>query len=145
MKISWGHKIAFVYLAFVGGIAFLVIKASSQKFDLVTKDYYGEELKYQQVIDQSANANKLSAPVAVVKNNGSLTIRFPDEMLGKKKQVDFYLYYPADARKDFRKSIEVSSAEFTETLPQNISGSYELKLSWKADNVKYYHEQKIFF
>ena len=145
MKISWGHKISFAYLAFVGGIAFLVIKASSQKFDFVTKDYYYEELKYQQVIDQAANANKLSAPVTVQKNNGSLIIRFPEEMKGKNKQVDFYLYYPADAKKDFRKKLAVIETEFTQALPETISGQYELKLSWTAGNIKYYYEQKIFF
>jgi hypothetical protein len=145
MKFSWGHKIAFAYLIFVGGIAFLVIKASSQKFDFVTKDYYGEELKYQQVIDESTNANKLSAPVTIEKNNGTLTVRFPQEMKGKKKQVDFYLYYPADEKKDFRKSLDVSESEFTQVLPASISGQYELKLSWTADTIKYYKEQKIFF
>ena len=145
MKFSWGHKIAFAYLAFIGGISFLVIKASSQKFDFVTKDYYGEELKYQQVIDEATNANKLSAPVRVEKNNGSLTVRFPGEMKGKKKQVDFYLYYPADAKKDFRLSLDVNDAEFTQVLPQPISGQYELKLTWISDNIKYYNEQKIIF
>ena len=145
MKFSWGHKIAFAYLTFIGGIAFLVIKASSQKFDFVTKDYYGEELKYQQVIDEAANANKLSAPVRVEKNNGSLTVLFPEEMKGKKKQVDFYLYYPADAKKDFRISLDTNESEFTQDLPKFISGPYELKLSWTADNIKYYNEQKIIF
>jgi hypothetical protein len=56
MKLSWGYKIMFVYIAFVAGMGFLVFKASSQKFDLVTKDYYDQELKYQQVIDQAANS-----------------------------------------------------------------------------------------
>ena len=145
MKISWGYKIAFVYLTFVGGITFLVFKASNQKFDLVTKDYYGEELKYQQVIDESANAARLSAPVKVEKTRGSLTIRFPEEMNGKKKQVDFYLYYPADEKKDLRKSLNVSDAVFSQALPENISGRYELKLFWISDTTKYYYEQKIIF
>ena len=145
MKISWGHRIAFAYITFVAGIAFLVFKASSQKFDFVTKDYYGEELKYQQVIDEATNANKLSAPVKIDKNNGSLTIHFPNEMKGKKKQVDFYLYYPADAKKDFRLTLDVNDDEFTQPLPQPISGKYELKLTWTTDNIKYYNEQKIFF
>jgi hypothetical protein len=129
----------------VGGIAFLVIKASSEKFDLVTKDYYGEELKYQQVIDESANTAKLSAPVLVNKNDGSLTIVFPQEMKGKEKQIDFYLYYPADASKDFRRSLNSNQQQITQSLPQNISGNYDLKLSWSTDSLKYYYEQKISF
>ena len=145
MKISWGYKITFVYLAFVAGIVFLVFKASNEKFDLVTKDYYEEELKYQQVIDQAANAAKLSAPVKVEKTDGSLMIIFPEEMKNKMKTIDFYLYYPADAKRDFRKTMEVTDLSFSQALPESISGMYELKLSWSAENVKYYHEQKIFF
>ena len=68
----------FVYIAFVAGMGFLVLKASSQKFDLVTKDYYDQELKYQQVIDQAANSSRLSAPVTIERNRG----RIKDQLSG---------------------------------------------------------------
>jgi len=135
----------FVYVAFVAGIAMLVFKASNQKFDLVTKDYYDQELKYQQVIDQAANASKLSAPVTIERKEGELKISFPDEMKNKRKLVDFYLYYPADAKKDFRKSFELNENELAQALPVGMKGLYELKLSWETEGVKYYHEQKIYF
>ena len=82
---SWGYKIMFVYIAFVAGIGFLIFKASNQEFDLVTKDYYEQELKYQQVIDQSANASRLSMPLYIEKKEAELKISFPDEMKNKKK------------------------------------------------------------
>lgn len=145
MKLSWGYKILIVYLLFVAGIVFLVISASRQKFDLVTNDYYSEELKYQQIIDQAANAAKLSAPVSVIKSAGALKIIFPAEMNSKKKKVNFYLYCPADAKKDFRKTMEVHDSTFTQVLPAGIAGLYELKLSWETEGITYYHDQKIFF
>ena len=135
----------FVYIAFVAGMGFLVFKASSQKFDLVTKDYYDQELKYQQVIDQAANSSRLSAPVTIERNEGELKISFPDEMKNKKKLVDFYLYYAADAKKDFRKSFELNENELVQALPVGMKGMYELKLSWESEGVKYYFEQKLFF
>ena len=145
MKLSWGYKIAFVYIGFVAFIGILVYKASNQKFDLVTKDYYEEELKYQQVIDQAANTSKLSSPVVVEKKERELKISLPDEMKNKKKLVDFYLYHPADAKKDFRKSFQLDENEIIQTLPTGMSGMYELKLLWEADGIKYYFEQKLFF
>ena len=134
-----------VYVTFVAGIGFLVFKASSQKFDLVTKDYYEQELKYQNVIDQSVNAAKLSAPVTVNKTDTKLQIGFPAEMKDKKKTIDFYLYYPADAKKDFRKAIEINENDFVQALPSAMKGMYELKLSWEVEGVKYYFEKKLFF
>ena len=145
MKLSWGYKILFVYVTFIAGMGFLVFKASSQKFDLVTKDYYDQELKYQNIIDQSANTAKLSAPLVIERSVGELTINFPVEMKDKQKSIDFYLYLPADAKRDFRKLINISENEFTQPLPQAMRGNYELKLSWEVDGVKYYFEKKLFF
>ena len=145
MKLSWGYKIMFVYIAFVAGMGVLVLKASNQKFDLVTKDYYDQELKYQQVIDQAANSSRLSAPVTIERKESGLKINFPDEMKNKKKLIDFYLYYAADAKKDFRKSFELDENELVQALPVGMKGMYELKLSWETDGVKYYFEQKLFF
>jgi len=135
----------FVYVTFVAGMGFLVFKASTEEFDLVTKDYYDQELKYQQIIDQSANTSNLSTPVTIEKREGELRISFPDAMKDKKKQVDFYLYYAADAKKDFRKSFEVNENELAQALPVGMKGMYELKLSWEAEGVKYYFEKKLFF
>lgn len=145
MKLSWGYIITSGYLIFVTGIVFLVYKASSQKFDLVTKDYYEQELKYQNIIDQSANTAKLSAPLLVTRGDGELQIAFPPEMKNKLKMIDFYLYYPADVKKDFRKSIETKDNELKQPLPAAMKGMYELKLSWEVEGTKYYFEKKLFF
>lgn len=133
------------YLVFVAGIVFLAYKASSQKFDLVTKDYYEQELKYQEVIDESANTARLSAPLVIERSGDQLQIGFPAEMNNKKKTIDFYLYYPADAKRDFRKTIEMQDNEIVQPLPSSMKGQYQLKLSWEVEGVKYYFEKKLFF
>jgi len=145
MKLSWGYIITSGYLVFVAGIVFLVYKASSEKFDLVTKDYYEQELKYQHVIDESANTTKLSAPLNIERSGDQLQIGFPAEMKDKKKTIDFYLYYPADARRDFRKTIETNDNELLQPLPSAMKGQYQLKLSWEVEGVNYYFEKKLFF
>lgn len=145
MRISWGYIITSGYLVFVAGIVFLAFKASREKFDLVTKDYYEQELKYQHVIDESANTAKLSAPLSVERSGDQLQIGFPAEMKGKKKTIDFYLYYPADTKRDFRKTIETKDNELLQPLPSAMKGQYYLKLSWEVEGVKYYFEKKLFF
>lgn len=145
MKLSWGYKILFGYTVFVAGIVFLVVKASSQKFDLVTKDYYEEELKYQDIIDQSANTANLSAPLIVDQTATEVRIALPPEMKGKKKSINFYLYCAADAKRDLRKKFEITENEILQPLPAAMSGMYELKLSWRVEGVYYYFEKKLFF
>jgi hypothetical protein len=145
MKLSWSYIILSGYLVFVAGIVFLVYMASSQKFDLVTQDYYEQELKYQDVIDESANTAALSAPLIIERSGSQMHVGFPPEMKDKKKTIDFYLYCPADAKRDFRKTIESKDVQFSQPLPSAMKGQYQLKLSWEAEGVKYYFEKKLFF
>ena len=74
IKIGWGTKITLLYLAFVVLIVTLVTKSMHQTFDLVSGDYYNQELKYQDVIDASKNQAGLSAPVRLYQEDKQLLI-----------------------------------------------------------------------
>lgn len=145
MKISWGHKILFAYLAFVAGIMFLVFKASREKFDLVTPDYYEAELKYQDVIDRSARVAALSAQPKITHSANSINIELPTEFAGKLVQGEVYLYRASDASRDIRKKFITRQGLAELPLDKKPSGSYEVKLSWQAEGKTYYQEQKVFF
>ena len=68
MKFNWGYKIVLVYCVFVAGILYLVVQSSRQQMDLVTDDYYAQEIKYQEKIDQSKRASALSEPIRLPVN-----------------------------------------------------------------------------
>lgn len=94
MRISWGYKILVFYLSFVVGMLFLVFKANSESFDLVTENYYEAELKYQDVIDQKGAVLELSAPPKITQTVNSVSIQLPKEFAGKNVQGEVYLYCP---------------------------------------------------
>ncbi len=145
MKISWGHKILFAYLAFVAGIMFLVFKASQEDYDLVTPNYYEAELKYQDVIDQKENTARLSAPLKISHNVNTISLQFPGEFLNAAVKGEAHLYRPSDAAKDIRKLFNTQDAFVQLPLGKELSGAYDLKLTWEANGKTYYHEQKILF
>jgi nitrogen fixation protein FixH len=145
MKISWGYKIAGVYLLFVAGIMFLVFKANNESYDLVTENYYDEELKFQNVIDQKDRASSLSALPQVVYENGEMIIQFPQEFSNKEIKGELYLYRPSDAKQDIRKSFTIEGTQLKVALPTVNTGMYDVKISWQADGQSYFHEQKKFF
>lgn len=144
MKINWGYKITFVYLVFVTGIIYLVIRASGESYDMVTKDYYEEELKYQQVIDAAGRTAALSGPVVVKNEGGNIIVNFPEDFRNKTIRGQYHLYFPADEKKDSKSVFEISSLLLSKELPESASGFYILKLSWTVDQQTYYHEENIF-
>ena len=77
MRVSWGYKIFFAYTAFAAGILFLAYKASQQNFDLVTENYYEQELKYQDVIDQKSNVALLSEAPKISHTVNSVSLQLP--------------------------------------------------------------------
>jgi hypothetical protein len=140
---NWGYKILFVYAAFVLGMLFLVFKSSSQKMDLVTSDYYAKELKYQGRIDETARANNLSEAIRYKIKDSKLIINFPKDFSGKKLTGEAVLYCPSDEGKDSRQHFSVQDVAVIIPLDMVNKGLYQLQLSWQADGVAYYFENKI--
>lgn len=145
MRISWGYKILIFYLSFVVGMLFLVYKANSESFDLVTENYYEAELKYQDVIDQKGNVAALLTPPKITHTVNSISIQFPTEFANRAVDGEIYLYRASDATKDLRKSFTTSEGFIAFELGKELSGSYDVKLSWKANGKQFFEEKKIFF
>ncbi|HAO46895.1 MAG TPA: FixH family protein [Ferruginibacter sp.] len=140
---SWGYKILFVYLAFVAGILLMVFRASSQKFDLVTNDYYARELKYQDKIEEMGRVAALSSPVQYELKGHEMLIGFPKEFAGKKITGEAVLYRPSDEGKDIKKNFSIQDETLVIPVPAGAKGLYELHLSWEEGGVAYYFEKKI--
>jgi hypothetical protein len=145
MKFNWGYKILLVYALFILGIMFLVYKSTQQKFELVQKDYYADELKYQNVIDASQKAKDLGGELKTIRKGGNLIVVLPDGFKHALVKGTAHLYYAADEKRDMSKSFETNSGEFNIALLTIMSGAYTLKLDVEMDGAQYYYEQKLFF
>ena len=141
---NWGNKILMVYVAFVLGIVFMVVKSSTQNTDLVTTDYYAKELKYQDKIDEIRRASALSAPVEYRIMENALVISFPKDFAGKKLVGEAVLYCPSDQKKDLKQHFTVLDEALQMDMPTDSKGLYELHISWQDGGVTYYFEKKIF-
>lgn len=139
---NWGYKILTVYVVFIVGILFLVFKSSSQNQDLVTRDYYEQELKYQQRIDEIKRTNDLSA-VKYEISKQAITVSFPEEMKEKKLTGHVLLYCTADKNKDIEKDFSTENGQLQIALPAGNKGLHELKIDWMAAGTSYYYEHKI--
>jgi hypothetical protein len=144
MKISCGHKILFTYLAFVAGMMGMVYLTTQQNRDLVSDNYYADELAFQKIIDESANTAALSAAVAVEKMTDQLKIKLPQELIGIKSSGTWTLYFAADRKKDVNGKFETDSGSSSILIPGNAHGLYTLILQWKTAGKPYYFEQNIF-
>jgi hypothetical protein len=144
MTFNWGHKLTLGFIAFAGMILYLVFQSINTRFDLVSKEYYKDELQYQQIIDGTNRANQLSQKVSVVQTDKDVMISLPDEMKHTAISGSVLFYCANNARKDFRLPLQVNADGIQRINSQSfIPGRYIAKIRWESNGQQYYTEQFI--
>ena len=144
MTLNWGHKLMLVFLVFVGMMSYLVYRCIKTNYDLVSKDYYKEELSYQQVIDGASRANQLGNKIAITQSGNEIVLQLPNEIQHTPVTGTALFYYAADAKRDRQIALNpngegvqsISSSQF-------VPGSYTVKIRWESRGQQYYSEQYV--
>jgi hypothetical protein len=143
MKIGWGWKIVVLYSGFVGIIVTLVVASTRQQFDLVSKDYYQQEIAYQNVIDAGKNQSTLSRPMDIHADNQNVIISFPQEFKGKVLAGDVKFYAPVNEKWDRNFKINADNNTVTISRTSLMNTRYTIKINCLVDGKNYYQESEI--
>lgn len=144
MKISWSYRITILYLGFVGIIVSLVIISSRNKEELVAKDYYSQELKYQDRIDAANNANALTKSIEHFIDEENIILTIPLTLLTKDLTGEIHFFCPSDSKKDKKIKLQFN-VEGKQIVPKTSlhTGVYKMYLSWTSDHKNYFKENII--
>lgn len=118
----------------------LVTLSMKQDFQLVSKDYYQKEIRYQEVIDAGKNQAALSQPVAFKASEQAVTIVLPPEFADKVVKGTVEFYSPTNAGLDATFDLQLQGNEMAIPRTNLHPTRYEVKLSWEAEGRKYYQE-----
>ena len=141
---NFGVKITILYLSFVALILTLVFLCYGQKQDLVSKDYYAQELKYQDKIDAVNNSNALPNSISHKVVGSTIVISVNDSLPLNNFSGIINFFRPSDASKDVQlKMAFVNNQQIIDKRALQ-HGSYKMQLSWENDGKKYYKEEVIF-
>ena len=141
---NWGRGMLLVYVGFVGVMLFMVVKSFSNDQQLVTEDYYAEELQFQNRIDATGNALPYADSVQFNVENGNLQLSFP-QTLHALKDGQLYFYRASDAKKDIKIPIQLDGSGL-QTIQSGAldKGYYTVKMNWILNGKEYYMERNIF-
>lgn len=139
-KFNWGHGVILALGSFIIFILFMIFIFSrgQQNSEVVSENYYEDELVYQDVINAKNNADKLPEKPVYTQNIQGITIKFPENVKPNNEKIDFVLFRTNDANLDVKKEVELS-ANHSFTIPAKILvlGSYTLKIKWTANKKAY--------
>ncbi len=139
---SWGTKIAFLYLSFATMIGVMVYKSVTQSVDLVAPNYYEQELKYQDKIDGINNLKAESKAIIITQGENSISFNFLKEMGVPKGHILFFK--PDNAASDIETEIKTDNEGFQTIETQDLAkGTYLVKIDWKIGDKKFFEEERI--
>ncbi len=136
---SWGHGVVlalFAFIVFILSMMFLFPNGQKNS-EMVTDNYYEEELKYQDVIDAKKEQMTCRKTVYSQNTNG-IKITFPKEYNNSNTTVKFVLNRTDDQNLDIKKSVQLD-AQQSFTIPAQVlkMGNYTLRLNWTKDKTEY--------
>jgi len=148
MKFNWGTGIVLAFIGFIAFIMYFVITMNVDKkldHDLVSEDYYGEELQYQNDIDKLENTKNLHTNISYEKTEAGLVIKFPDTLDYKAITGQLFLYRPSNKQLDFEATISLSNSYLL--IPDNrlVDGRWNIKIDWQYQGNAYLFKESILY
>ena len=142
----WPLGIIVTFALFFAGTVGLIIMACSQKADLVSADYYEQELKFQGRIDRVERTRHAANQASIAYNavNQCITISLPADQAGREVSGRIELYRPSAAGLDRAIKLEpdangVQRLDATGMVP----GLWKVRVSWTVEHHDYFLDQKV--
>lgn len=148
MKFNWGTGIVLAFIGFISFIMYFVVNMNTDKkldHDLVTEDYYKQELKYQNDIDKEKNAKTLTTNLKWKKTENGMLISFPENLEPSNISGKVFLYRPSNKQLDFETTISLSNHNLLIPDKRLLDGRWNIKIDWSYKDTNYLYKEEIVY
>ena len=143
MKLHWGHKIGIVYTLFAAFMIFMVLKSRTEKHELVTENYYANELIIQDRLNANDNLNAAAFNVEITRIDHEILVSFDNLPSGDVPAGTVSLYKPNDSSLDQTMDMLLDGDNKMLIKPLGDHGKYKVSLMFKISGKEYYKEKNI--
>ena len=133
-----------LYLGFVALILTLVFMSYGQKVELVSADYYAQELKFQDKIDATNNAKGVSESIHYSIVGKTIFLKIDSMMRTNDFSGTVTFFRPSDSSKDVQLKFNFINNEQIIDTKKLEHGVYKMQLNWISNHKSYFKEEVIF-
>jgi nitrogen fixation protein FixH len=144
---TWVRSVIVVYSIFALATTGFVVFSFSQKVELVSDNYYQQEVEYQQRIEQVRRTQALHESIvwSLRADRQALDIMYPQGLLrGATLSGTIHLYRPSASQMD---KIVVMQPNENGLQSLDISGLakgyWKVRIEWKSGTESYFQEQDL--
>lgn len=142
----WPWGIIAVMAVFIVGLVVMIAFAVRSNSDLVSKDYYEDELRYQTQLDSARRTQQLDqrAVVAYDESRKSIRIAVPTDHARQNPVGTVTLYRPSSAALDRNLKLELSADGSQQIDAADLApGPWKIRVLWTVGTQEFYVDQPI--
>lgn len=142
----WPYGIIAAFAIFISGTVALIVLACTHRTDLVSADYYEQEIKFQNHLDRLRRTKELDVTGAVAYDSAKqrITISLPSEQIRQAVSGRVELYRPSAAGLDRQIALtpDRNGVQVVETRDLR-PGLWKVRVSWSVGENDYFMDQRI--
>lgn len=141
---NWFHYILITLALFISLMVYFAVRSTQTKLDLVSVNYYEEELKFQEKIIKLKNTQLWEDSIkTVLLESNKLLISFPTNM--KVSSGSMRMYCPQDKSKDKLYELALDTNNKMLLDAKDCKGFYRIEIDWENEGEQYLTQRKIYF
>ena len=145
-KSFWPYGIILTFALFITGTAVLIVIACTHKTDLITPNYYDDEIKFQSRIDQLNRTAKLNGQVAVAYDETTQTVNItlPAGQLSAATAGRIQLYRPSTTELDrvVKLQLDDKGSQVLDAASL-LPGLWKVRVQWTAQDQDYFADKSV--
>lgn len=139
---TWGNWIVVSFIVFAVFIGVLVTVCVREDVNLVSRNYYQEDLAYEKQMDRLKNTESLPGKPDITVKGNLLQVQFGQ--LSDVENGTMKLFRPSDAKLDQLFTIEATQSTVVQFEVGNLQrGLYRAQMTWSMLGKEYYFEKII--
>lgn len=143
---NWGVGIVLAFFGFTSLIVTLVVISMRQDVNLVARDYYQQEIAYQDQIDRMNNYRMLKTKPSIIHDQSSqkLLLDFTNSIANDRISGSILIFRPSGTAQDRRLTLDLDTeGDQLMDLSGLQKGKWKFQLTWSYEQKEYYHEKII--
>lgn len=143
IKFNWGTGIFIVIVLFVSIFIGFIIYSFSHDINLVSEDYFPEEIAYESTLQKIKNTGELKEKITHQITDDKIVVKFPDGFLSKDITGNIHFFYITNYKHDKKYKIHLNNKNKQSfDLKKLKKGRYTIKIDWLYKEKGFYQEIK---
>jgi len=142
----WPYAIIGTFIVFISGTVSLVVFSTRQKLDLVSADYYEQEIGYQKQMERVARTQAMPSQVQMNFDRVGQTIRIalPVDHASQHPTGWVHLYRPSSAHSDQDVALSLNAQGVHQLQAGTLApGFWKVRVQWQVGEIEYFAEQGV--